>query len=521
MKNIYKRLRKFIPLLWTIIIIWIVVLLIFVQSNIEYQHKITTILSNKILIIIGVTFLIILSCIYSKFKDKIDKFINNLSNKTIIYFSIILFIIQSFIFFKIYFLSGWDCEIIVDSVLSLIENNSFGIYKSYYFMYPNNLLLTWIYSKIFILSDILEFGKHLPFLVILIQSLLSCFAGYMLFSIVKNISKKTYAYFVWFIYVIHIALSPWISILYSDGLTLIFPILIIWIYQKLRNNKYDVIKLLLIGFITYIGFKLKPTIVITTIAIFLFEILEFLKNINRKEVLKKVKFSTSILIGIILAHLLYTTIIIPALPIDVDNKKSMNVYHYFMMGLNTETDGAYNKSDVYYSFSQGNNPVGNKNKIDKSINRLKEMELNGFISHINKKMLVTYGDGTYAWGQEGQFFGEPLAKSDGISNLLRSFYYEEKDNYKYFVTFEHLIWLTILVSSCGVILYLKNNKKENKVIYIIILSLIGITLYQILFEVRARYLFIYSPFYLIIALFGWIGFYNTFLSLKKKIQKLN
>lgn len=53
----------------------------------------------------------------------------------------------------------------------------------------------------------------------------------------------------------------------------------------------------------------------------------------------------------------------------------------------------------------------------------------------------------------------------------------------------------------GTSLLFKADQK-NKYVSVIMLSLIGITVFEALFEVRARYLFIYVPFYCMVAAMG-------------------
>lgn len=45
-------------------------------------------------------------------------------------------------------------------------------------------------------------------------------------------------------------------------------------------------------------------------------------------------------------------------------------------------------------------------------------------------------------------------------------------------------------------------KLDNKEMNVIFLTLVGITLFVLLFEGRARYLFLYSPYYIISAIVG-------------------
>ena len=60
------------------------------------------------------------------------------------------------------------------------------------------------------------------------------------------------------------------------------------------------------------------------------------------------------------------------------------------------------------------------------------------------------------------------------------------------------------------------NKEKKEIIYIMQLSVLGLTLFELLFEARARYLFAYAPVYIILAV---IGFNNVYEIIKKEVVK--
>ena len=50
----------------------------------------------------------------------------------------------------------------------------------------------------------------------------------------------------------------------------------------------------------------------------------------------------------------------------------------------------------------------------------------------------------------------------------------------------------------------RKREQINSVLLVAVLSLIGITLFQTVFEARARYLFNYSPFFIFVSAIGWM-----------------
>lgn len=68
-----------------------------------------------------------------------------------------------------------------------------------------------------------------------------------------------------------------------------------------------------------------------------------------------------------------------------------------------------------------------------------------------------------------------------------------------------MIWLTIVSLNI-----FSGRKLPNNSICVIMLSILGLTLFELLFEARARYLFTYAPLYIILAIYG---FQNIILKL--------
>lgn len=117
-------------------------------------------------------------------------------------------------------------------------------------------------------------------------------------------------------------------------------------------------------------------------------------------------------------------------------------------------------------------------------------------------MLGTFNDGTFAWMWEGAFFfkiyDEPNTRA---ASFLRSFFYKDGKYLDVFRTSEQTLWMFVLTMCfCAALLY-KNNV-QYKQLSVVMLSIIGITLFEALFEVRARYLFIYVPFFCMLAAMG-------------------
>ena len=127
-----------------------------------------------------------------------------------------------------------------------------------------------------------------------------------------------------------------------------------------------------------------------------------------------------------------------------------------------------------------------------------------FFDHLKKKTLVNYADGTFAW-EELAYPASVVEEKDGvISPLLRSIIWADGSRHSAFAVMLHSIWMGVL-ALCVLALPAYHESKKHKsecTLAAMMLALIGITLFETIFEARARYLFIYAPVYLTVGMMG-------------------
>lgn len=108
---------------------------------------------------------------------------------------------------------------------------------------------------------------------------------------------------------------------------------------------------------------------------------------------------------------------------NLDEDKSMTITHYFMMGLNEDTEGVFNGDDAVYSQSFENKATRKEGNLQVIKQRFQKMGVTGYVIQLVKKNLSNYNDGTFAWAREGNFFGEIPEKNNAVSTFLRKIYY--------------------------------------------------------------------------------------------------
>lgn len=479
----------------------ILMLVFFFQKEVKFVCKQNFILDNFSYLFIGI---ILFSLFYF-----LSIFISNKTKKyrlLILISLILLFLFLVFFSFSVYFISGWDVGVLRNKVYALIYHSNDDSYFTYFSMYPNNLLLLYIFKIIILISKSLFNIDHY-FILVILQCFLMTVTLYLIYKItLKLLNQRVYAIMAYIVSGLFIAINPWLVIPYSDSIGIIFPVLILYIYLKLKEGKHIKMLMVSFAFLSAVAFKIKPQLLIVVIAIAIIEISKIVEDHQKIKLL--------ISKALVLVLLFTTTIgiinkgIVPSVGVKRDEKLEFGYTHFLMMGLNEKTNGVFSRDDVNYSVSFNDVNMRKKANLAEAKQRIKDFGFVGLIKHFARKTLVNYGDGSFAWNKEGDFIlNIPTNNQTVISDFLRSFIYPDGNNYQIFLSFKQVVWVTILVLVFIGVLSLNNNDYLN----IVILSIVGLTIFQTLFEARARYLYCYSPFYVILAIYG---IYNLITRIK-------
>ena len=195
--------------------------------------------------------------------------------------SLILFVFQLFISYNIYFETGWDAgeNIMTDALLLAHGEPLTEVAAGYYSMYPNNILILFIEKTIFSIlqrAGVVSFPAALYVFVVL-QCALSTLTGYLLYRIIKEMNPELHsdgaAIFGWFLYVLLIGISPWLVVVYTDSMSLILPVSMVYLYLKvLKKGRFAILYWGLACVLAYWGYRLKATAAIIFIAIMITEV---------------------------------------------------------------------------------------------------------------------------------------------------------------------------------------------------------------------------------------------------------
>lgn len=422
---------------------------------------------------------------------------NTVSSKQLVYISLILFVIQVYSAWNYYFYTDWDSSLLTTFANSLAHGEDVSWMSWYFSRYPNNILLSIIFFIIEKITHYVGLHSYEHFSLIIVQCAIVSITGILMFKIIKKLTNEKYAYLGYILYTLIIGLSPWVSIPYSDSFALFFPTIIYYLYINRNNSKNCLIVWTHIAILAWIGYKIKPQVFILFIGIILKEVLSFIRN---KKICKKAIMG--VLLGIIIAEL-GVNVLIKTVPLTIDDNQSFGIEHFFMMGLNPDYMGIYSEEDVQFSASFTSRETRREADLTEAFIRIKQMGIIGCVKQGIRKTLTNYNDGTFCWGGEGIFFANVLdEKQLPGSNLLRGLYYTGNyaDVGRYYLiwsNFEQMLWVTILLMNFISIFSQKANSVNT-----LMLGIIGLTIFELLFEARARYLFTYVPLYIIVAIYG-------------------
>lgn len=473
--------------------------------RVAYNYTMETLLPHPVLMLIGWIGLLLLFLIIKKiWKESQKPLVNSIvGHYPIAVISVCFFFLQLYFVYNYYFETDWDVQVLLDTARNIAYGGNINQNSWYYSNYPNNLLLTCFFSAILFVARPLHLGAHDFFAIIVVQSLISVMTFLMLYQLcIKMWKRRDLAYFACCIYLIIVGLSPWVSIPYSDSWGLLFPVLLLMLRYGCHGERKSLWMWFWLSIVAYLGYKIKPQVIFTFIGILLVDGVSLWKELrwNKTNKLIVFKYLLPIFCGLLISVAL-VFVLEKSTRIHCDRTQSMGPTHYLMMGLNRNSIGGYCDDDLTFSRSFATPSARSAGNLKESVRRVKEMGAGGFGELMCEKMLVNYYDGTFFWGKEGWFFKTVFPeKNQHLSPFLRNLYYNRLIHGKYYpwwCSFSTAVWLGLLLLAFSAMF-----GKWNNSLRIIAISILLLTLYELLFEARSRYLYAYTPFYIIMAVQG-------------------
>lgn len=422
-------------------------------------------------------------------------------------FWLALFAFQAFVTYHAYFITDWDVAIILDSAYNMAAyGNPQYVQSSYYSLHSNNVLLTEVFALILRAFRRLAGDPGLDRCVLilcLVQCALNTCTGVLTRQIARRLSGSTaFSLAVTAAYVALVGCSPWSMIPYSDGVGLIFPVLTVYLYLVQEDRRRKLPYWIAMGALSAAAYLIKPQACIPAIAIVLIETARWL---SARRIRPLVFGAGAMLLALMLGVGPIKRMGYERSMIEVDPERDIGMTHYLMLGLNRETSGTYSGEDFMRSAHVYDKEERVRMHLDTVKDRLTEMGLPGLLEHLKLKTLINYADGTFAWGINGVFFAKMIEdKDDLFSPLFKDVLYTSGSRYPAFAAALQAVWLALLAGSVFSGLRLAGESEEQRrLLAVLCLSIIGLSLFEWIFEAKARYLYVLSPVYVLLGVSGY------------------
>lgn len=214
--------------------------------------------------------------------------------------------------------------------------------------------------------------------------------------------------------------------------------------------------------------------------------------------------------------------IISGCDLQLDPEAGFGPAHFIMMGLNEETNGSYSGEDEFISRDVKTRAERTKVNLEEAGRRIEKMGFGGLMTHLAKKIMICYGDGAFTWEKEEPFYAYetyyfPLGFRwgyDHIPNFYIDAQYEDMVDWScsdVYRTIAQCAWMAVLF--LGIFAFSRKTDERGAAL---LLSLIGMLLFQLLFECRGRYEFCYAPVHILAAGLGIATLKEIFGRIRKK-----
>lgn len=508
MKNYFKQNSRII---WTAIfaVLWLGsnLLAIFFTARWTFDHLIGLLLGNLIFGLMT-AYLVGLFKLAKRLVVWETKKVERFYRWSFWILAIVLFI---FPFFFMIHVPGsaheWDFFVIFDSTTQL-HGESFTHLPmtvsrlGYFLRYPNNQFFGILFNHFF--APFADSFTLKIWVMTAVSAFLTALAGVSASLLVKRLSGKRVSALFNAIALGFIPFYFYGAQLYSDTLTLPFVVLgllfIVYAFQapnlKKQLSYYFIASLFLV-----IGYEFKPTVAIVAIAALIFF------AINKKW---KQLFIFLALFVVVFAsghELVKTTVASePAFSQQANERYNLPLMHWIAMSWSpTNKTGGFNKKIRIYSSSFSSYKA--KNKADRTlfVLEVKKMGPLGIFRQIGRKL-------GYTW-----------AFSD-LNSSFYTYYHENPIIHRYFdyldmgkkqgnitgwlmlKAAQTMYWIPLVILMWREIFYQLRKKNWQSPWFIAALSVVGLTMFLILWEANSRYLYNFIPIMIALATLGLARF---------------
>ncbi|WP_285726308.1 glycosyltransferase family 39 protein [Psychromicrobium xiongbiense] len=420
---------------------------------------------------------------------------------------VIAFVVQLRVGLAMQVAPGWDASAIEESAFGVADGSMRTIYD-FFPLYPNNLMLIVAltrYSQTMLAWGIGPDG--LLYSAVVLNCVVLTATVLLVYLCARRILHEGAAVFTLIPAVVFIVFSPYIPVVYSDTLGIIFPVLLLYLHLtalRVTHWYWKVLLWIAIGAVTAVGFNLKPTAAFAGVAILGVYVLQYLlgRTTQRRQKLKVVVVVlVTTMVGFVGMNAAVWADIRSQSYIGfnvAENTRAVPWTHFLAMGATGM--GAFTQSDVNATIAISDPAVRFQHGLDLYGQRVVQMGFPGYLQFLDGKAVWTFGDGSFhAWG-EGTLLAQkdPFPVRDPLSSDIQSYLWGNGDNYAVTTGIWQSCWLAMLIL-VAVPLRVRTPRLLTSPAAIMRWSLLALTLFLLFFETRSRYLYLYVPYFILLA----------------------
>ena len=364
----------------------------------------------------------------------------------------------------------------------------------YMIRYPNNLALMFIISFIYRI-DYLITGYISNYIASIFNTVSINASVLMTALLVRRLFGNKRALMTLFLCVLFMPFYTFTPYYYTDSISIPFftgSLCLFFAGQKSETKYKKYVLTALSGVVIMLGYKIKASILVVLVVLLIYLILKC--NLKRFGC-----FALALIIGFGSTFALYTTAY-RASGIITKEQEYLYEYpftHWIMMGL--KGYGHYNTIDSYYTESFEGKDAKTKATLEIIQGRLEKRKhridgVDDMLTHLEQKAVWTWEDGTYyiAHHIENPLYGRNILHEFVLNDGIYHFGY-----YTYCCGFQLFLIAMMAVSAFGAMF--RRRVDEHVVFRGVVFA---IFVFLLIWETRSRYLYNFTPAFIILAVDG-------------------
>ena len=426
-----------------------------------------------------------------------------------------VFILQALIYSQIYRAQMHDAKIVLNAAYC----NAMGYpqYRDtvYFDTCPNNLFLLAMETLLLSLPKALlgmELGmERCTLLLVLLQCAINAASGFAVMLLARRVMLDSgaqagdadrAALFAWGLWLLLIGMSAWISVIYSDSMTVLLPVLFLLLYAHRGEGRRALAVYALIGLLGGAAYRMKPQSSLAMIAILIVDGAALLvKRMQAKAFIPRMAAMlacAALLIGP------GTKLAARISDMEPDPEMAFGMTHYLNLGLNADTHGIFSPDDVGLSMSVTTSAERTQLNLQTAKERLERMGAKGFVVHLWDKAMINFADGSF---QLDDFASVSREGTSGAGKALESVFHHDGAYHPLLHTAQQGAWIFVLMMCPFAALAFCAMRRVKKpgadTLLAMMLTVVGVMLFNMMFEARGRYIFSNAPVMIVLAIVGF------------------